>query len=60
MTGDTETLKKAPFVDTVGISVKIDSLVNAVDKLPLVVEKPQAPAPAAVSDKSQQSWLISG
>lgn len=57
VTGDTETLKKAPFVDTVGISVKIDSLVNAVDKLPLVVEKPQAPAPAAVSGKPQQGWL---
>lgn len=57
VTGDTETLKKAPFVDTVGISVKIDSLVNAVDKLPLVVEKPQAPAPEVVSGKPQQSWL---
>lgn len=57
VTGDTETLKKAPFVDTVGISVKIDSLVNAVDKLPLVVEKPQAPTLTAVSDKPQQGWL---
>lgn len=58
VSADAETLKKAPFVDTVGISVRIDTLVAAVDKLPLVVEKPQPRsagiAPAAVPE---QNWL---
>ena len=54
---DTDTLKKAPFVDTVGISVKIDSLVNAVDKLPLVVEKPHPKASAKAEQPVEQSWL---
>lgn len=55
---DTETLKKAPFVDTVGISVRIDNLVTQVDKLPLVVEKPQPrSASAPATGQAPQTWL---
>ncbi len=45
---DIEKLKKFPFVDTVGIAVKLDGLVSAVDALPLVVEQPQ-PRPRLVA-----------
>lgn len=35
---DTSKLKAAPFVDTVGLSVRIDTVIAAVDKLPLSSE----------------------
>ena len=57
VSADAETLKKAPFVDTVGISVRIDTLVAAVDKLPLVVEKPQPRSATQPAAAPEQSWL---
>lgn len=55
---DAEALKKAPFVDTVGISVQIDNLVSQVDKLPLVVEKPQPRQPVvSQGGDSPPGWL---
>ena len=51
---DIARLKAAPFVDTVGLSVRIDTLIAAVDKLPLAAEtraavSPQAPQPPAAA-----------
>jgi uroporphyrin-3 C-methyltransferase len=43
---DITQLKAAPFVDTVGLSVRIDTVIAAVDKLPLAAET-RAPRPAA-------------
>jgi uroporphyrin-3 C-methyltransferase len=44
---DIDRLKALPFVDSVGISVKLDNVVAAVDALPLAVEvRPPAPASA--------------
>lgn len=52
---DIARLKAAPFVDTVGLSVRIDTLIAAVDKLPLAtdaraVAAPQTPPLAAAQD----------
>ncbi len=47
---DIERLKAAPYVDTVAISVRLDGVINQVDRMPLVMEArpPQEqPAPAA-------------
>jgi uroporphyrin-III C-methyltransferase len=52
-------LKAAPFVDTVGLSVRIDTLINAVDKLPLAAEtRPvsEAPTPAATAPSGDAAW----
>ena len=42
---DIARLKAAPFVDTVGLSVRIDTLFAAVEKLPLAAETRAAAAP---------------
>jgi uroporphyrin-3 C-methyltransferase len=44
---DLARLKAAPFVDTVGLSVRIDTVIAAVDKLPLAAETRPAGEPAA-------------
>lgn len=53
---DIEKLRALPYVDVIGISVQLDSLLMAVDRLPLVstraervVEKPSNPTPAGNS-----------
>ena len=38
-------LKAAPYVDTVGISVRLDNLAAAVEKLPLAMELRPEPSP---------------
>lgn len=43
---DIARLKAAPFIDTVGLSVRIDTLIAAVDKLPLAAETRAAPTVA--------------
>ena len=45
---DIARLKAAPFVDTVGLSVRIDTLIAAVDKLPLAADTRPASEAAAV------------
>lgn len=45
---DLARLKAAPFVDTVGLSVRIDTVIAAVDKLPLAAETRPANEPAPV------------
>ena len=46
---DIARLKAAPFVDTVGLSVRIDTLIAAVDKLPLAAETRPASEPVAAT-----------
>ncbi|OGA44410.1 MAG: hypothetical protein A3G24_07165 [Betaproteobacteria bacterium RIFCSPLOWO2_12_FULL_62_13] len=46
---DIERLKALPHVDTVGISVRLDNLIAAVDNLPLAMEV--RPPPSADTDK---------
>lgn len=60
---DMARLKSAPAVDTVGISVRIDTVIAAVDKLPLSAETraaalPSAPAaePQAPAPEAQNAW----
>lgn len=58
---DIARLKAAPFVDTVGLSVRIDTLIAAVDKLPLAVETRAAPtaaagAPAPAPARESSAW----
>ncbi|MGZ8154059.1 MAG: uroporphyrinogen-III C-methyltransferase [Burkholderiales bacterium] len=46
---DIDRLKALPFVDTVGISVRLDNVIAAVDTLPLAMEvRPPAPPAAEV------------
>ena len=56
---DIEKLKKFPFVDTVGIAVKLDGLVSAVDALPLVVEQPQPRPRSAANPDGGDSNVVS-
>ncbi len=55
---DIQTLKAMPFVDLVGMAVKLDNIIAAIDKLPLLSEaraiqdEPAAPAP----EKSVGLW----
>jgi uroporphyrin-3 C-methyltransferase len=49
---DIDRLQRSPFVDVVGITVKIDNLMDAVDTLPLAMQQrpPPEPLPQAVED----------
>jgi uncharacterized protein HemX len=51
LTGDMDRLKALPLVDTVGIAVKLDSLVQQADTMPLVVMETLPPARAATRAK---------
>jgi uroporphyrin-III C-methyltransferase len=56
---DIERLKAVPYVDTVGISARLDALVSAVDTLPLAMEvRPLAenPAPDATTTNGN-AWM---
>lgn len=53
---DMERLRALPHVDTVGISIRLDNLINAVDRLPLAMEV-RPPAPAAADSKDERhAW----
>jgi uroporphyrin-III C-methyltransferase len=56
---DTARLKALPLVDTVGLAVKLDGLVQAADTLPLVVSETLPPArPGAKARPPEESgWL---
>ncbi len=56
---DIERLKALPHVDAVGISVRIDTLITAVDTLPLAMEaRPMPePAPVAGADIHPNPWV---
>jgi len=56
---DVTRLKALPFIDSVGISVRLDNVVNAVDKLPLAAEGRSMPEPAAEkprADDDTSAW----
>lgn len=53
---DIERLKVLPFVDTVGISLRLDEMIATIDNLPLMLTTPpkdEKPAPAA---KASSGW----
>ena len=55
---DIERLKALPYVDTVGISVRLDNLIAAVDKLPLAMEMRPQPDQTedATKDGAGNAW----
>ncbi len=63
---DLERLKALPYVDTVGISVRLDDVIAAIDTLPLAMEvrppepatgdAPRAPAANAWQRFSREAW----
>ncbi|HEV7802704.1 MAG TPA: uroporphyrinogen-III C-methyltransferase [Burkholderiales bacterium] len=63
---DLERLKALPYVDTVGISVRLDNVIGAIDTLPLAMEvrppdvatgeAPRAPAANAWQRFSREAW----
>ena len=46
---DIERLKALPYVDTVGLSVRLDNIIAAVDTLPLAMDARPLPEPAAAA-----------
>ena len=52
---DIEKLKALPHVDTVGIAVRLDNVVAAVDTLPLAMEVRPPSDPAALAAEQEQS-----
>lgn len=54
---DMERLKAAPYVDTIGISVRIDSTIAAVDRLPLAMDtRPRAAVPVPAATPGESAW----
>ncbi len=54
---DIERLKALPYVDTVGISVRLDNLIAAVDSLPLAMEmRPQSDQTEAATKDGGNAW----
>ena len=55
---DIQTLKALPFIDLVGISVKLDNLIAAADKLPLLSEARAMPADDALlsTEAAASTW----
>lgn len=59
LAGDMDVLRAAPYTDTVGISVRLDNLAAAVEKLPLAMEL-RPPEPPAAQDQTvpgESPWL---
>jgi uroporphyrin-3 C-methyltransferase len=57
LNGDIERLRALPYVDTVGISIRLDNLISGVDRLPLAMEV-RPPAPAAAQEQGEgNGWL---
>jgi uroporphyrin-3 C-methyltransferase len=55
---DMDLLKAAPYVDTVGISVRLDNLAAEVDQLPLAMElRPEANPSFRQSQPDESAWL---
>ncbi len=55
---DIERLKLSPYVDVIGISARLDNLINAVDTLPLAMElRPPEPPPAKeIAASTGNAW----
>lgn len=55
---DMDLLKAAPYVDAVGISVRIDNLAAAIDKLPLAMElRPDVSPSRHEAPAGESAWL---
>jgi uroporphyrin-3 C-methyltransferase len=55
---DMDLLKTAPYVDTVGISLRLDSLAREIDKLPLAMElRPEDTKPSPDGPDMESVWL---
>jgi uroporphyrin-3 C-methyltransferase len=56
---DMDVLKSAPYLDTVGISLRLDNLAAAVDALPLAMElrPPEPRATAHQMPEAENAWL---
>lgn len=55
---DIERLRALPHVDTVGISIRLDNLVSAVERLPLATEtRPSAPAVPQSQEPEGNAWM---
>jgi uroporphyrin-3 C-methyltransferase len=55
---DLERLRVAPHVDVAGLAVKIDSLVGAVDTLPLAMQQRPARQPAAARESEDAGAIV--
>jgi uroporphyrin-3 C-methyltransferase len=57
---DIDRLQRSPFVDVVGITVKIDNLMDAIDTLPLAMQQrpPPEPPPQAVEEDNPFRRLL--
>ncbi|MCB1941633.1 MAG: uroporphyrinogen-III C-methyltransferase, partial [Candidatus Accumulibacter sp.] len=58
LAGDLDRLRALPQIDTAGMSLRLESVINAIDTLPLAVEgRPQAgeAAPAVAADASAEA-----
>lgn len=53
---DIERLRASPAVDTTGISLRIDELIERIDELPLLPGKPTAQAAAAAKQPVEGAW----
>jgi uroporphyrin-3 C-methyltransferase len=51
---DIERLKALPYVDTVGLSVRLDNLIAAVDTLPLAMDARPLPEPVATAARGPE------
>ncbi len=47
LTQDINTLKSTPYVDVIGVTAKLNSLIDSVERLPLLVDAGRTPASAA-------------
>jgi uroporphyrin-3 C-methyltransferase len=55
---DMDLLKTAPYVDTVGISLRLDNLAREIDKLPLAMElRPEETKPSPGGPDTESVWL---
>ena len=55
---DIERLRALPHVDMVGLSIRLDNLISAVERLPLATEvRPPAPAVQASAREEDTAWL---
>lgn len=56
---DIDLLKSAPYVDIVGISLRLDNLAASIDTLPLAMElrPPETPSPQHQAVSAESEWL---
>ncbi|MDW5415372.1 uroporphyrinogen-III C-methyltransferase [Iodobacter sp. CM08] len=56
ITRDIDTLKALPYVDTIGISAKLDSLISGLDDLPLAIDSYRQAPPQAKESASSSAF----